>query len=147
MTTPFLLSDLRADEGLRLHAYPDPLTHGAPWTIGYGHTGPDVGPDTEWTEARADAALASDVDDVLSDLAASLHPFWSTLSPLRQDVFANMAFNMGVRGLLRFHHMLNAAMEGDWQAAHDAMLDSTWARQLPHRAGRLALQMLTGVHA
>ena len=25
-------------EGLRLTAYPDPATSGAPWTIGYGHT-------------------------------------------------------------------------------------------------------------
>ena len=49
MTTPNLLADLRRDEGLRLAAYPDPLTHAEPWTIGYGHTGPDVGSDTTWT--------------------------------------------------------------------------------------------------
>ncbi|RJF81642.1 hypothetical protein D3877_16060 [Azospirillum cavernae] len=31
-------------EGLRLTAYPDPASGGAPWTIGYGHTGPEVRP-------------------------------------------------------------------------------------------------------
>ena len=31
-------------EGCRLEAYPDPATGGEPWTIGYGHTGPDVFP-------------------------------------------------------------------------------------------------------
>lgn len=29
---------IRKHEGLRLKAYPDPATGGAPWTIGYGHT-------------------------------------------------------------------------------------------------------------
>ena len=31
-------------EGCRLRAYPDPASGGAPWTIGYGHTGPQVKP-------------------------------------------------------------------------------------------------------
>ncbi len=29
-------------EGISLTAYPDPATGGQPWTIGYGHTGPEV---------------------------------------------------------------------------------------------------------
>ncbi len=147
MTSPFLIPDLKLDEGLRLTAYPDPLTHAAPWTIGYGHTGPEVHQGLVWTPAQADAALAHDVERVLSDLAAALFPWWPTLAPLRQDVLANMAFNMGVGGLLAFHHMLNACSTSHWLIAHDAMLDSKWARQLPHRAGRLAVQMLTGTHA
>jgi len=30
--------ELKESEGLRLKAYPDPASGGAPWTIGYGHT-------------------------------------------------------------------------------------------------------------
>lgn len=29
-------------EGCKLKAYPDPATGAEPWTIGYGHTGPEV---------------------------------------------------------------------------------------------------------
>jgi len=31
-------------EGLRQTAYPDPATRGKPWTVCYGHTGPEVTP-------------------------------------------------------------------------------------------------------
>jgi hypothetical protein len=37
-----LLTLLRQWEGCLLSAYPDPASGGVPWTIGYGHTGPEV---------------------------------------------------------------------------------------------------------
>lgn len=46
----------------RLRSYPDPGTGGAPWTIGWGSTGPDVKPGTIWTQEQADARLKRDVD-------------------------------------------------------------------------------------
>jgi GH24 family phage-related lysozyme (muramidase) len=33
---------LKTWEGCRLRSYPDPASGGAPWTIGYGHTGAEV---------------------------------------------------------------------------------------------------------
>lgn len=45
----------------RLRAYPDPATGGAPWTIGFGSTGPDIKPGTIWDQATADARLAQEV--------------------------------------------------------------------------------------
>lgn len=39
-------------------AYPDPGTGGAPWTIGWGSTGPGIGPDTVWTEQQAEESIA-----------------------------------------------------------------------------------------
>ena len=42
----------RAD-GL-IEAYPDPGTGAAPWTIGWGATGPDIGPGTVWTQQQCD---------------------------------------------------------------------------------------------
>ena len=41
-------------EGCRLEAYPDPKTGGAPWTCGWGATGPSIGPGTVWTQEQAD---------------------------------------------------------------------------------------------
>lgn len=48
-------------ESLRLKAYPDPATGGAPWTIGCGHTGPDVYKGLVITEAVANQLLDLDI--------------------------------------------------------------------------------------
>ncbi|MCT2560131.1 lysozyme [Tsuneonella sp. YG55] len=50
---------LRSD-GL-VEAYPDPGSGGAPWTIGWGATGPDIGPDTVWTRSQCEARLVADL--------------------------------------------------------------------------------------
>ncbi len=42
-------------------AYPDPGTGKEPWTIGWGATGPDIGPDTVWTQTQCDARLEADI--------------------------------------------------------------------------------------
>ena len=49
---------LKNFEGLRLHAYKDAV---GVWTIGYGHTGPDVYPGQVITEPQAEALLKGDV--------------------------------------------------------------------------------------
>lgn len=48
-------------EGMRYEAYPDPATGGAPWTICYGHTGPEVKPGMKVDKAQCDAWLAIDL--------------------------------------------------------------------------------------
>lgn len=50
----------RRDDGL-IEAYPDPATGDRPWTIGWGATGPDIGPGTVWTQAQCDLRLDSDL--------------------------------------------------------------------------------------
>lgn len=45
-------------ESCRLTAYPDPATGGAPFTIGYGETGPHVKPGMTITHAQADAMFS-----------------------------------------------------------------------------------------
>lgn len=44
-------------EGCRLRAYPDPATSGAPWTIGYGTTGPNVYEGLQISQEQADMWL------------------------------------------------------------------------------------------
>lgn len=51
-------------EGLSLVAYPDPATKGAPWTIGYGHTGKDVNPTSKITKEQAETLLDQDVQKI-----------------------------------------------------------------------------------
>ena len=40
-------------EGCRLTAYPDPASGADPWTIGYGHTGPEVKPGLTISQEQA----------------------------------------------------------------------------------------------
>lgn len=81
-------------EGCRLRAYPDPASGGAPWTIGYGHTGPDVQPGLVISQAQAEAWLRSDVTraETAVDrcLAAS-----SRLSLQQRDALVSFCFNVG----------------------------------------------------
>ncbi len=166
---PFLIEDLRQDEGLELVAYPDPdsplgaemrkarvalrnwrsfpnprFLDAEPWTCGYGATGEDIGPDTAWTHPQAEADLAKRCQQVETQLDFSLS-WWRKLDPVRQAVIANMAYNLGLGRLLKFKHMLTAAEAGDWLRASSEMLLSAWASQVHDRATRLASQMRTGV--
>ena len=144
MTTPALKDELIADEGLREAAYADA---GGVWTIGVGHTGPQVRRGLVWTRQTCLAALEQDIACVERGLDAQLG-WWRVLSPERQDVLANMAFNLGVEGLLAFRHTLQAVRAGDYaQAAARMLASEPWRSQVGARAERLAAQMRTGVRA
>jgi lysozyme len=52
------LAALKTLEGCKLAAYQD---QGGVWTIGYGHTGPDVHPRITCTQEQADRQLALDL--------------------------------------------------------------------------------------
>ena len=108
-----------------------------------------------WDEARAEAALREEVGVCLASLVNRC-PEFVTLAELgqlpRAEVLLNMAFNLGVNGLLNFKNtlaMLNAAIRdnGNYDRVADGMLASRWARQVGRRADELARQMRTGQYA
>lgn len=149
--TPQGMAQLKLDEGLRLKAYPDPLTHGAPWTIGYGHTGRDVAPGVVWSQQHAEDVLLLDVKSHELLLDSGI-PWWRQLDEARQDVLSNMVFNMGWdnprtpahEGLSGFAHTLALIDRCDYKGAAAGMLASAWARQVGPRAVRLAKLMEEG---
>lgn len=143
MTSPYLLADLRRDEGCRLEAYPDPLSGGAPWTIGWGHTGPDVHPGLTWTQAQADNALAADVRATAIGLDAAI-PWWRRLDDVRQDCLCELAFQLGVHGLAEFRAFLGFMREGKWAHAALDLSGTQWARQTRERAERIIAMIRTG---
>ncbi len=90
---------LKTWEGCRLSAYPDPASGGAPWTIGYGHTGSEVVPGLTIRQEQAEAWLQSDaaeaaaaVDRLLSGVA---------LTPCQRDALISFCFNVGAGALER----------------------------------------------
>lgn len=140
MNRDALANQLIADEGMVLKPYR--CTAGK-LTIGIGRNLEDAG----ISKSEAMLLLGADIDKVESQLDATL-PWWRGMSEARQQVLANMAFNMGIgnsaRGLLSFRNTLAAMHRGDYKAAARGMLDSTWARQVGQRAVRLAKMMEDG---
>jgi lysozyme len=97
-------------EGCKLAAYQD--VKGV-WTIGYGHTGPDVVPGMTITQAQAQTLLASDV----SSAAACVNNVVTV--QLEQDEFdalVDFAFNAG-KGAFEGSTMLRALNAGDFAGA------------------------------
>jgi len=82
-------------EGLKLDAYPDPGTGGDPWTIGYGHTGPDVHPGLTITKDKAVALMRGDL--------AVAEAFVVHVAPTATDnqfaALVSFAFNCGRQNL------------------------------------------------
>lgn len=101
-------------EGCVLKAYPDPATGGDPWTIGYGHTGPEVKKGLVWTQAQANNAIADDVskfsDGVLKLIGAA---------PTTQgqfDAMVSLSYNIGL-GNLKASTLLRLHKAGDYTGA------------------------------
>jgi lysozyme len=93
-------------EGLRLAAYQDCA---GVWTIGYGHTGPDVFPGDTITEAEAEALLRAD----LAWAVACVHRAVTTeLTQPQFDALVDFCFNAG-RGNFLGSTLLHKVNAGD----------------------------------
>lgn len=62
----------------------------------------------------------------------------------RAEVLIDMAFNLGLSGLLRFRDTLARVSADDYEGAASAMMASRWAGQVGRRASDLARIMRTG---
>lgn len=136
MNYALLQADLTGDEGRRNRIYTDTV---GKITGGVGRNLTDV----PFSDDEIDLMLANDIDRVVRQLDVNL-PWWKTLSEARQRALANMAFNLGINGLLGFKNTLAAMQRGDYASAADGMLASKWARQVGDRAKRLAKIMRDG---
>lgn len=131
-----LVEQLERHEGLKLHPYK--CTAGKT-TIGIGRNLIDKGISPE--EARV--MLNNDINEFKREIESKL-PIYNALDDARQNVILNMAFNLGVNGLLTFRNMINCISLQDYSGAANEMLNSKWAKQVGKRANELAEQMLTG---
>lgn len=145
----YMLAQLERHEGLRLAAYLDSL---GVLTIGVGHNcraNPAYGVakvGDKITPEQARKLFEKDVAKFEESLLLAL-PWIRDLaktSPPRYAVLLNMAFNMGLRGLLDFKNTLSFVQARQFRLAASHMLQSKWARQVGARAKELAKQMEEG---
>ena len=105
-------------EGVRLTAYPDPATGGDPWTIGYGHTGPEVHSGMTITQEQAENYLAEDVKRAEADVNARLNV---EVTQNEFDALVDFAFNCGC-GNLNNSTLLKKLNAGDYEGAAQEFL-------------------------
>jgi lysozyme len=128
-----LLDDLKRDEGFVAYAYQDTLGY---WTIGYGFL-IDKARGGGIPKEIAELWLLHEVAGKVSELAERW-PHYQKQPDSVMLALANMAYQLGVSGLMRFKKMLTALETGDRERAAVEALDSTWAKQTPNRAQRVA---------
>lgn len=139
-----LITDLKRDEGWRPFAYDDasgePVHKGFELegyvTIGYGFC-IDSEKGSPLPRKVAEYWLGLLVNKRWIDLVTRIP--WLVDQPANvQRALGNMAYQLGVSGVLRFQKMLDALGAGDRETAADEALDSKWAKQTPNRAKRVA---------
>ncbi len=137
-----LIADLLRDEGLRLYVYDD--ANGQPIRPGYtlkGHPTIGIGRALDVhgiSRDEAEALLSNDIEAVYAEITQRL-PWFSQLDDARQRALCNVAFNVGVSGLLQFHEMLAALNQRNYRQAAKSLLESKLGAQSTSRAQRLAL--------
>ena len=141
---PVLISELRRDEGVEREVYKDSVGID---TIGVGHNLYAKPLPESWspplTDLQIDQLLSEDLVEVFEGLDKHM-PDWKELSEPRQRVLVNMAFNMGIEGLMTFKNTLKAIEESNYSYASALMMQSKWARQVGARASRLSSMMSVG---
>jgi lysozyme len=101
---------LHGREGKRNTAYLDSV---GVWTIGYGHTGPDVHPGLVWTDDQVEAAFAKDLErferavNEAVDVPLPQHAF---------DALVSFAYNVGV-GAFKSSTLVRLLNAGDMSGA------------------------------
>ena len=101
---------IKRHEGVRYDAYQDSI---GVWTIGVGHTGPDVVEGLSIDDAEVDRLLAIDLEaaerciETWCDVALSQNQF---------DALVSFIFNVGC-GNFKHSTLMRLVNEGNWKAA------------------------------
>lgn len=144
-----LVASVQRHEGFRATVYDDatgePIVPGSivighP-TIGYGWA-LDV---TPMSRAQAFKHLTETLDERKFDVLMKL-PWLAELDDVRRNVVVELAYNLGLGGLLAFTRMLDALKRRRWVLAGEELLDSKWAREdvSTERSTRLHRMLVSG---
>ena len=133
-------ADLREDEGWRPHAYDDltgkPALAEGYVTLGYGFM-VDARKNGRIPREVAEFWLRYEIVQIVERLSKRL-PWFETAPTRVQAALVNMAYQMGVAGVLGFRRMLGHLEAGRFTHAKQEALDSRWALQTPSRARKVA---------
>lgn len=135
MISDRLIDSVKHHEGYRSKAYQDSV---GVWTVGYGQNLQVL----EIDEELAESWLMRELHELEAKLSESVD--FRGLDEVRQAVLIEMAYNLGLRGLMGFKNMLAAVDRKDWDDAAAHGLDSKWSEQVGKRADTLMVRLATG---
>lgn len=158
MDVELMVTQLALHEGIRLKVYQDTLgidtvlcgynVEARGWDFVARTLGRPCGPATAFTREDALAVLRADVARIEATVRASW-PTYARLSPVRQRVVIDMAFNLG-RGVMDFRRAKAAVEASNWSGCARELYKSRWAGQVDDgeggkfgRADRLVTMILT----
>jgi len=113
-------------EGVHLTAYPDPLSGGEPWTIGYGTTrysgGVPVKRGDKINMIEADMLLRLEVDRIAKKLATTI-PNWKVMDDNQRSALVSFAYNLGESfyGAVGFETISKVLRNQAWDQVPKAM--------------------------
>jgi len=96
-------------------AYPDPATHGAPWTIGWGCTGADITSNTVWSKDKAQEELDKHLL-YFTFKAIRMSPSLITSGDRRLAAIISFTYNCGL-GNYRISTLKKRVDAQDWDGA------------------------------
>lgn len=131
-----LMESTKHHEGKRLKAYQDTKDV---WTIGYGTNLQKLEIDDDLAELWLEEKLT------WAEAGVSSQAGYDDANGVRQATMVEMAYQLGVRGSLRFVLFWAAVATGEWKIAASEMLDSHVARvTAPKRWAEMAARMRHG---
>ncbi|MFM0300023.1 lysozyme [Paraburkholderia sediminicola] len=92
---------------------------GAPWTCGWGSTGPDIVEGIVWTQAHADSQLTIRLDEA-ADVVDRLVKV--VLTPAQKAALVDFTYNEG-EGHLASSTLLKLLNAGNYQSCADGLLE------------------------
>lgn len=95
------------------------------------------------TKNAAFYLLRNDIQRVSEECRKNI-PFYDKLDAERRYALMDMAFNMGIKNLLKFKRMLGSIAIGNYELAAEQCLQSKYAKQTGKRAKRIANTIKTG---
>lgn len=113
-------------EGCHLSAYPDPLSGGEPWTIGYGTTrysgDAPVKRGDKITVIEADMLLRLVVDRIAAKLRTTI-PYWNVMNDEQRSALVSFAYNLGAGfyGSAGFETLSRCLRERNWAGVPAAL--------------------------
>jgi lysozyme len=113
-------------EGCHLTSYPDPLTKGRPYTIGWGSIRKRDGKPFEYqekiTQKEADALLMYDIENRFLPALQKI-PYWSEMNENQQGALLSFAYNLGARfyGSPNFNTITRVLKNKEWDKVPDAL--------------------------
>jgi GH24 family phage-related lysozyme (muramidase) len=113
-------------EGCHLSAYPDPLSGGDPWTIGYGTTrysgGTPIKRGDKINVIEADMLLRLEVDRIAEKLRATI-PHWKVMDDNQRSALVSFAYNLGAGfyGSAGFETITAKLRDREWSAVPTAL--------------------------